>query len=349
MVMNGGGKSGGKKSRGPSKQSAKPTSGRVRVGPSLTKRLVGIGLALCIWAVIAVAVVVGLYSYDLPDLSSLTATTRRPSVTLLSADGESIAAYGDVFGEPVTVASVPKYLPEAIIATEDRHFYSHYGLDPIGLLRALVADVRAGHVVQGGSTITQQLAKNLFLTPERSLKRKVQELVLAVKLEHRFTKDQLLTLYLNRVYLGNGTWGVDAAARRYFGVSATKLSLYQSALIAGLLKAPSRYNPINDADLSRDRTAQVLDNMEAVGDITHADAQAALASGPATVKHEPLIARYFADWVRDNVDQYNPGDRDVVVRTTIDMALQRKVEHQLDADAGRACRQDEGAPRGRWW
>jgi penicillin-binding protein 1A len=322
----------------------KPGGGKSR-GSRWWMRLLGLGIAVGIWVLVAGALIVGLYSYDLPNLSGLTATTRRPSVTLVSADNETIAAYGDVFGEPVTLATVPKYLPEAIIATEDRHFYSHFGLDPIGLLRALLVDLRAGHVVQGGSTITQQLAKNLFLTSERSLKRKVQELVLAVKLEHRFTKGQLLTLYLNRVYLGNGTWGVDAAARRYFGEPASKLSLYQSALIAGLLKAPSRYNPINDEDLSRERTAQVLDNMEAVGDITHAEAQAALASGPGTVKVASMAGRYFADWVRDSVDQYNADGRDVVVRTTIDMALQRKVEALLEASlAGPAAKM--GATQG---
>ena len=290
------------------------------------RRILGAGVALGIWGVIAIAVVVGIYAYDLPDLSSLTASTRKPSVTLLSADGETIAAYGDVYGEPVTLATLPKYVPEAIISTEDRRFYSHFGIDPIGLVRALVADIRYGHVVQGGSTITQQLAKNLFLSPERSLKRKVQELLLALQLEHRFSKDQILTLYLNRVYLGNGTWGVDAAARRYFGVPATQLSLYQSALIGGLLKAPSRYNPLNDPELSKERTTQVLANMQDTGVITQAQAQQALATGPATVKRATMTGRYFADWVRDRIDQFGGGDRDVIVHTTIDMGLQRKVE-----------------------
>jgi penicillin-binding protein 1A len=200
--------------------------------------------------------------------------------------------------------------------------------------------------VQGGSTLTQQLAKNLFLTPERSLKRKVQELLLALQLEHRFTKDEILTLYLNRVYLGNGTWGVDAAARRYFGVPATHLSLYQSALIAGLLKAPSRYNPLNDPQLSKERTQQVLLNMEATGAITDAQARQAMATGPATVKRATTSGRYFADWVRDRVDQYGGGDRDVIVHTTIDMALQRKVEAQLAAmlnGPGAKARVSQGA------
>ncbi len=293
--------------------------------------LVGLAISLVLLGLIGAGGIVALYSTDLPDLDSLTATTRKPNLVLLSADGETIAAYGDIYGEPVTLAQLPKYLPEAVLATEDRHFYSHFGLDPIGMARALVADLRAGHVVQGGSTVTQQLAKNLFLTPERSLKRKVQEVLLALELERRFTKDQILALYLNRVYLGNGTWGVDAAARRYFGIPATRLDLYQSALIAGLLKAPSRYNPLSDADLSRERTRQVLDNMVAVGDITEADADRAARTGPSGVRKASLSGRFFADWVRDHVEQYVREDRDVVVRTTLDMSLQRRCEAALAA------------------
>jgi penicillin-binding protein 1A len=294
-------------------------------------RIVGWGLTAAIWATIAGGAVVAYYAFDLPDLESLTAVSRRPSITLLSADGETVAAYGDVYGEPVTLKDIPASLPEAVMATEDRHFYHHFGLDPLGLARALLANLRAGHVVQGGSTITQQLAKNLFLTPERSIKRKVQELLMALWLERKFSKDQILALYLNRVYLGSGIWGVDAAARRYFDVPAGRLTLYQSALLAGLLKAPSRYNPQNDPELSVARTTQVLSNMVAAGYITPADADAALKTGPQTVKRVSLAGRYFADWIHDQVEQYAQQGRDLIVQTTLDMALQRKVESELAA------------------
>src|SRR5499427_7330886 len=160
------------------------------------------------------------------------------------------------------------YLPKAVVATEDRRFYSHFGVDPIGLARALFANIAAGHVVQGGSTITQQLAKNLFLTPERSLSRKIQEILLALWLEHRFSKSQILEIYLNRVYLGAGTYGVDAAAHRYFNKSARQTNLYESASIAGLLKAPTRFNPTRDPEKAATRTEQVLANMVEVGMIT---------------------------------------------------------------------------------
>jgi penicillin-binding protein 1A len=293
--------------------------------------LINVCLTVAIWVGIGLGIVVAYYAYDLPDLDTLTATARRPSITLLSADGETIAAYGDVYGEPVTLHDLPPSLPQAVMATEDRHFYGHFGLDLIGLARAMVVNLRAGHVVQGGSTITQQLAKNLFLTPERSLKRKVQELLMALWLEHKFSKDQILTLYLNRVYLGNGTWGVDAAARRYFDVPASRLNLYQSALLAGLLKAPSRYNPQNDREQSVKRTTQVLANMVAFGAISADQADDALKNGQATVKQVSHSGRYFADWIHDLVDQFSHDDRDIVVRTTLDMGLQRKVEAELDA------------------
>lgn len=156
----------------------------------------------------------------------------------------------------------------AIMATEDRRFYWHLGIDFIGLARAMVANLQAGRVVQGGSTLTQQVAKNLFLTPERTLKRKIQELLLAFWLEYKFTKDQIFTIYLNRVYLGAGTYGVEAAAQRYFGHSARRLSPYQSALLAGLLKAPSRYNPLSSPERAHKRTQQVLANMVDAGYIS---------------------------------------------------------------------------------
>jgi len=219
-----------------------------------------------------------------------------------------------------------------VIATEDRRFYSHFGIDLIGIARAAVANLRAGHVVQGGSTITQQLAKNLFLTPDRTMLRKAQEMVLAVWLEHRFTKDQLLGIYLNRVYFGAGAYGVDAASRRYFGKSARRLNLYECATIAGLLKAPSKFSPAGNRKRASERTAQVLANMVDAGYLTDADAQSALkqsivlASVPVT---QPGM-RYFADWVEDQAvaGGYNG---DLVVTTTLDPPMQAAAEQVIDS------------------
>lgn len=313
---------------------------------SLLRRAISLIVTLGIWAGMALGAVLAYYAYDLPDLDSLTAVSRRPSITLVSADNRIIAAYGDVYGEPLELGEIARYLPLAVIATEDRRFYSHFGIDPVGFTRAMVVNIRAKRLVQGGSGITQQLAKNLFLTPERNLKRKIQELLLAFSLERKFTKDQILTLYLNRVYLGSGTWGADAAARRYFGISARDLNLYQSALLAGLLKAPSRFNPQNDPVLSRKRTAQVLANMVDFGAITEEQAQEALRTGPDTVRRIAHTGRYFADWVQDQASSYTGNDRDVVVYTTLDMGLQAKAEQALDsllADAGAKSNVSQGA------
>src|SRR5215472_14076891 len=284
---------------------------------------------LLLWAVTVGGGVFGYFALTLPDTSELTRAERRPSVTIRAADGSLLTTFGDLFGQPLTLREMSPYLPKAVIATEDRRFYSHFGIDPLGLMRAAVADFTAGHVVQGGSTITQQLAKNLFLTPERSLTRKIRETLLAVWLERKFTKDQILEIYLNRVYLGAGTYGVDAAAHRYFNKSAAKLDLYESAVIAGLLKAPTRFNPMRDKEMTMARAAQVLDLMVETGAIDQQQAAAAEKSG-AELNKVALAqpgARYFADWIADQVREFaGTTDRDLTVRTTLDPRLQALAE-----------------------
>lgn len=187
-------------------------------------RLVRWSLVLGIWSFVIGLGVLAWFAYDLPRVDGVEAMTRQPSVTIVAADGSRLASFGDVYGAVVTVDDVPPYLPQAILATEDRRFYDHFGLDVIGLARAMFVNLRAGHVVQGGSTITQQVAKNLFLTHERTIKRKVQEVLLALWLEQNFSKDEILTIYMNRVYLGAGVHGMEAAAQRYFGVSGLAVS-----------------------------------------------------------------------------------------------------------------------------
>ena len=283
---------------------------------------------LFLWAAIFGAVVLGYFALTLPDTGELTRADRRPSVTVLAADGSLLTTYGDLFGQPLTLKEMSPYLPKAVIATEDRRFYGHFGVDPIGLARALFANIAAGHVVQGGSTITQQLAKNLFLTPERSLRRKIQETMLALWLEHRFTKDQILEIYLNRVYLGAGTYGVDAAAHRYFGKSARRTNLYESAVIAGLLKAPTRFNPTRDHGKAAARTKQVLAKMVEAGSITETQSATAIKGGAslAAVPTTRPGARYFADWVAEQVGEFVETTRDLTVVTTLDPRMQAEAE-----------------------
>src|ERR1700732_2496399 len=262
-----------------------------------------IAVLLLLWTAIIGSVLLGYFALTLPDTSELTNAERRPSATILAADGSLLTTFGDLFGQPLTLKEMSPYLPKAVIATEDRRFYSHFGIDPIGLVRASFANLSAGHVVQGGSTITQQLAKNLFLTPERSLTRKIQESLLALWLEHHFTKGQILEIYLNRVYLGAGTYGVDAAAHRYFNKSAKQTNLYESAAIAGLLKAPTRSNPTRDHDKAAARTAQVLAKMVETGFVTDKEVAAASKAGgslAAGAVRRPG-ARYFSDWVAEQV------------------------------------------------
>jgi penicillin-binding protein 1A len=280
------------------------------------------------WGVFFSLCFVAWLAYDLPDPSRLTSVARRASITLVTEDGQILASYGDLYGKPVTLEQLPPYLPKALLATEDRRFYDHFGLDPYGLLRAVYVNIRAGHLVQGGSTITQQLAKNVFLTPDRTIRRKGQEALLALWLEHKLTKGQILALYLNRVYFGAGTYGVEAAARKYFGKPASQLNKFEAAMLAGMVKAPARYNPLVDPQAAEDRARLVLDNMVSAGFMSAADAAQAKAEGMAAMKPPAAASgQYYSDWVLDQVSGYvNFGDRDLVVVTTIDRRDQLAAE-----------------------
>jgi penicillin-binding protein 1A len=290
------------------------------------------GAVAAIWLSIAVAAFVGWCAWDLPEADNIPALARRPQVTILARDGSVLLRLGDTAGPVVSVKDLPPHLIQAVIATEDNRFYSHFGIDPIGLARAAYVNLREGRIVAGGSTITQQLAKNLFLSPERTLKRKVQEALLALEIEHFYTKDQILTLYLNRVYLGAGTFGISAAAQTYFGKDPRDLSLIESAVIAGLLKAPSRFSPTRDVDLARQRATVVLSRMEDEGYLTEAQAQAA-RKAPIHLARQPAnVGRYFADWAVEAVKSYIGGPaRDIVVKTTLDATLQKAAEARVRA------------------
>jgi penicillin-binding protein 1A len=285
-----------------------------------------------IWVVIAAMALIVWYSYDLPDVSKMDAVKRRPSIVLVATNGSEIARFGKLQGEAVRVGELPDHMGQAVVAIEDRRFYSHFGLDLIGLARAMFVNLTRGRVVQGGSTISQQLAKNVFLTPERTIKRKVQEVLLALWLEANFSKEQILTLYLNRVYLGAGAYGVDAAARRYFGKPAGKVTLAEAAMIAGLLKAPTRYAPTGNLKAARQRAAVVLAAMADVGSITEKQSVAA-RKRPAKLrppKHGGRQSRYFADWVMDRLPGYiGSSERDLVIVTTIDARAQAAAERAM--------------------
>lgn len=287
-------------------------------------------LLLPVWLAVAAALLALPFVWDLPRPETALDTPRRPGLVLQDRAGATFATQGDLVGDPLRVTDMPRHLPLAAIAIEDRRFRSHPGFDPIGLARALWVNATTGRLVQGGSTITQQVAKNIFLTPERSLKRKVQELLLTLWLERHFTKDEILEIWLNRVYLGSGAWGVDAAARQYFGISARQVNLWQAAVLAGVPRAPSRINPRANPEAAAARARDVLNAMVDTGAITRAQADAAAAQ----IRFAPPPSRdtgFFADWVAEQVAPTLPTGADAVVRTTLDPRLQRIVEARLEA------------------
>jgi penicillin-binding protein 1A len=302
------------------------------------------GLLASIWGTIVLGAAIVYFIARVPDPIIATLDDRPPNVTILAADGTVLAERGLRRGH-VRIEALPPHLIKAVMATEDRRFYHHFGIDPVGLVRATYRNLVAGSVVEGGSTITQQLAKNLFLKPDRTITRKLEELIYAVWLEQRFTKDEILELYLNRVYFGGGTYGVEAAARHYFGRSARSVSLAQAALLAGLLKAPSRYAPTRSVTLANARAEEVLNNMVDAGFLSAEEARAA--------SQEPLELRakgddtgypYAVDWVAELLPEYvGEHEGDLIVETTIDSRLQRTAQESLrklldeegaDLDAG---------------
>ncbi|MFN4287859.1 MAG: transglycosylase domain-containing protein [Brevundimonas sp.] len=299
-----------------------------------------------VWGLIFLVVFLAVFARGLPSTASLYDVERQASITYLDRNGALIAMRGSQQAPPVDVDSLPDYVPAAFIAVEDRRFYHHPGFDPIGMVRAMLANMRAGRVVQGGSTITQQLAKNLFLTPDQNMRRKVQELILAVWLEMRFSKDEILGLYLNRVYFGAGAYGIEAASQRYFDKSASELSVGEAAMLAGLLKAPSRYSPLSETERAAGRATVVLNEMEQARVITPEQREAAVLE-PVRVSRTLASqhAQYFVDWLDREIRTLvgsEPGE-DLIVETTLDLTIQtaaeRAVRQIIERDRGRGVEQ----------
>jgi penicillin-binding protein 1A len=278
---------------------------------------------------VLVIVALGWYtSLDLGDLRRPPPAAGNAQIALLDQAGVEFASFGDRYGDYLGLDRMSPWLPKAVIAIEDRRFYEHPGIDPIGIARALIEDLKAGHIVQGGSTISQQLAKLAFLSPERSLGRKVKEALYALWIEARFSKNEILEAYLNRVYFGGGAYGVDAAARRYFGKPAGELSLAEAAMLAGVIRAPSYFAPTRDLALAQKRAAVVLNAMVETGALTPAQAAAAEAH-PATLAAPKLHtgSGYLAEWVASESRLYaDPGQTRLTVHTTLDRHMQAAAE-----------------------
>ena len=319
-------------SRSKAKQSRKGGRAGRRTGMfSRFGRLFYWTFVLAIWGGIAAAGIVVYYGAKMPAATTWSIPDRSPNIKIVSVDGRLLANRGMTGGEAVGLHQMSPYIPEAVMAIEDRRFYSHFGIDPIGLARAMLANVVGGRFRQGGSTLTQQLAKNLFLKPDRTLERKVQEVLLALWLEQKHTKDQILEMYLNRVYFGSGAYGVEAASRRYFGKCARDVTLSEAALLAGLLKAPSRLSPARDPKAAEARAQLVLAAMRDEKMIGDKELTTAM-SAPAT-----RAAAYWTgseNYVADRIMEELPGligdvRADIIVDTTVDLTLQELAEKSI--------------------
>lgn len=277
-----------------------------------------------------------------PDISQpdLYALNRPSSLTFVDQNDQPAGQRGAMTGERVTLNQLPPYVPEAFIAEEDRNFYQHHGIDPAGMLRAAIVNFQAGHVEQGGSTITQQVVKMLFLTPDRTMARKLREMGGALALERRLTKQQILELYLNRIYLGSGAYGIDAAAHVYFGKSARDLTISQAAMLAALTRAPSAFSPRRDLEAAQDRAGEVLAQMLEIGAITPQQAEAAERHPAGVIPQKDNVPRnYFLDAAADEVRQLLPtAEGDLIVSTTLDPKLESVAASQLSGVLGRRGR-----------
>ncbi|MFC4191710.1 transglycosylase domain-containing protein [Novosphingobium lubricantis] len=291
-----------------------------------TGRLFMWGLGVALLGAIALAVAVFVTMRSLPGYQELKSSQTGQMIVVRAADGSQLVTLGPSYGRWIPYARIPAPMKDAMVSVEDRRFRSHLGVDPIGIVRSLMVRVESGTWKQGGSTITQQLARNIFLNNNKTFGRKAREWVLALALERKFSKDQILELYLNKVYFGGGAYGIDSAARKFFGHSGEEISLPEAAIIAGLVKAPSRYSPTADADAAVNRAGVVLQTMRDNG-VLSADEAAAVDLKKVKMVEDRAgqnSARYFTDWALPQLDMLLPeNDRPIEVWTTLDPAMQR--------------------------
>lgn len=312
------------------KEKKKVTRRRKNKKTSLKMKLILWLMALVVLICLSIAGYIWYCQKTLPAFSKAIYVERQTGVKILAEDGRELTSYGALFAKPVEVDKLPKYVPQAIIDTEDRRFYKHSGFDFIGFVRAMSINLIKRRYAQGASTITQQVAKNLFLTQEKSIKRKVQEFLLARWLEKHFTKKQILEIYLNRVFFGSGAYGLNTAAKRFFNKDAAKLNLHEAAILAGALKAPSRYNYLRNKKQSLERAEVVLSLMQRAGTISKAEREAALKQPVGAGEGKILGVRYFGDYVMSELsDRLKDYDDDVYVLTTLNYDLQQRAEYLL--------------------
>ena len=291
------------------------------------------GLAVLAFVILLITVYVS--EGQLPSYDELKSSPNGQMIRVHAADGTVLVSIGPSYGEWLTYDRIPAVMRDAMVSVEDRRFRSHWGVDPVGVARSVQVRISRGHWTQGGSTITQQLARNIFLNSNKKLGRKVREGILALALERKFSKDQILELYLNKVYFGGGAYGIDAASRKFFGHGADHLSLTEAAVIAGLVKAPSNYSPTADIDAARGRAGVVLKLMQETGAITPAAAAEAQID---QIKFVPEArqnsVRYFTDWALPQLELLiDETQRPLEVWTTLDLNMQRVADAAIQANA----------------
>ena len=298
------------------------------------KRLFVWGAVAGLICAIMLAVAVGFAARSIPSYYQLRATTNAQTILVRARDGTEIVELGPSFGEWLESDDIPQSMKDAMVAVEDRRFYSHIGFDPIRLTGAVVETVTGSKSRLGGtSTITQQLARNVFLNNNRTLDRKLREAVLAMALEWKFSKDQILELYLNKVYFGGGAYGIDSASRNFFSHPATELSTAEAAIIAGLVKAPSSYSPTADVDAAVGRARVVLQLMQEQGYITAAEAQVDVDAVKLKKSKGQNSVRYFTDWALPQLDILLPETFEPIeVWTTIDVGMQQAATASIKAN-----------------
>ncbi len=298
------------------------------------RRLFVWGTGLALLGGLALGIAVLITARSLPSYERLKSSQTGQTIVVRASDGTEIVTLGPSYGRWVPYERIPVVLKDAMISVEDRRFRTHWGVDPIGIARSVWVRARTGRWRQGGSTITQQLARNIFLNNTRTLDRKIREAVLAIAMEQKFTKDQVLELYLNKVYFGGGAYGVDSAARKFFGHSGEQLSLAEAAIIAGLVKAPSNYSPTADAKAAVGRAKVVVRTMQEAGAITAADAAGINLQGVKFAAEQGQnSARYFTDWVLPQLDFLLPdNDQPIEVWTTLDPAAQHAATEAIQAN-----------------
>ncbi len=304
---------------------------RTKSKRSVFRRLIGFCLVLGFWGVVAGALATSYIFFSLNERGLLKIPEREPGIMMLANNGSVLSEQGSFFGDAASLADMPEYVPNAVIAIEDRRFRSHFGIDPVGLARAITRNLFAGRLVQGGSTLTQQLAKNLFLTQEKTATRKAQEAVLAVWLESKFTKDEILQLYLNRVYFGAGAYGIEQAAHTYYNKSSSELTIMEAASLAAVLKAPTNYNPAKNPDANLTRAKLVINAMVDAKFITSDDAAEAVDTAGGVTPEASLPAKQYAvDWISKQLPLLVKNyDQSIIIETTIDPKIQANAEQAV--------------------